>query len=206
MSTEHGATLEARGCLPAKQFFALAEQAVLGPGVHRYDETRLHVSGPTYGHIALLAIFARLLGAKRIVELGTGIGIGTRAFLDAVRTTGGHVWSVDMHPRVGREELKDNPDATFVIDSSTGFAKKWQGPVDLVYVDADHSAASVEADLTAWAKHNPRLFLVDDTLDTNVPHGSPLDGMEAFASKCGWTWWNLPLATGLGVLMPSGGA
>ena len=180
------------------------EEGGLGPGVQQIDSGRVHGHGPLWGHSALLAIFARAIHALRIVELGTGTGIGTRAFMEACTHTGGHLWSVDKDPLPVQEMLRADPRVTFVVSLTTEYAKQWSGSVDIVYVDADHSAKSAEDDLEAWLVHSPRMFLMDDTMDLNTPHGSPLHAAEAFARRHGWTQWNIPLGTGLCVLLPGG--
>lgn len=202
MNVKHTIGHEYTGNLPSAEFFALMAQGTFGDAVRKIESGRVHAMGPLLGHTSLLTILPRLLNAQHIVELGTGTGIGTRAFMAAVAETGGHVFSVDMVERPGKTELEGAPGVTFLIDKTVAAAKKWKGPVDIVYVDADHSAQSVFEDLEAWAKHKPKLFLVDDTMDANDPHGSPLDGVERFCQKSGWRYWNIPLATGLAILVP----
>jgi predicted O-methyltransferase YrrM len=203
MTPLDSATLEARGNTPADVFFAMMEAGTLGHGIGKASNGRVHGFGPLVGHVALLAAFARLINAQRIVELGTGTGVGTRAFMEACRHTGGHVWSVDKDPLHIVKELGADPRVTFVVDLTTRYAKKWDGPVDIVYVDADHSAKSALEDLEAWAVHSPRLFLMDDTMDSNAHFKSPLHAAETFCERHGWTQWNIPLGTGLCVLLPN---
>jgi len=202
----HETNLEASGNLPAREFFALMASGALGPGVNQASAKRVYGYGPLRGHISLLTAFARSLNAKVVVELGTGTSIGTRAFMEACRHTGGHVWSVDHAVTPGRVELEGRPGVTFILGKTVATAKKWpsicQKPIDIVYVDGDHTRAGALADMTAWAALHPRMMLVDDTMDTDPPSGCPLYAVEDFCKQSGWTAWNIPIGTGLCVLLP----
>jgi len=91
---------------------------------------------------------------------------------------------------------------TFIVDTTTHAAKRWERAVDLVYVDADHSRKSAMDDMEAWLPHGPKAFLLDDTMDSNDPHGSPLEAAEDFCRRHGWTMWNIPVGTGLCIVLP----
>ena len=176
-------------------------------------------------HSGLLTAVSRLVGARYFVELGTGTGIGTRAFLRCARETDGHVWSIDHEERLGKKELEGDPRVTFVIGdtievgSRTGdWAKEkgeppqhrahalavsaiWGKP-DVVYVDSDHSYAHALAELRIWSKLNPKVVFADDTMDPNEPWGSPIQAVHDFCEESGWRYINVPVATGLAILVP----
>lgn len=155
-------------------------------------------------HTQLIEALCTLVGARWIVELGTGPGFAMEAFLKSVERTSGHVWSIDQVARPGRAKWQDHARASFVIGDSIAFAAKHRGPVDVLYCDSDHSKAHVLAELNAWTADRPDipLVLVDDVLDPNEPHGSPIEAVEAFCEEKGWDWWVAPIGTGLAILRP----
>lgn len=59
------------------------------------------VIGPVMG--GLLALLCRIMGAVRVLELGTAVGYSTTFLARAVRDTGGIVLGVDMHEAHCRE-------------------------------------------------------------------------------------------------------
>jgi predicted O-methyltransferase YrrM len=44
----------------------------------------------------------------------------------------------------------DGPQVTWHVDYSAAVAARWAGPVDLVFIDGDHSEAGVRADWEGW--------------------------------------------------------
>ncbi len=98
------------------------------------------VIGPVMG--GLLELLCRVMGATRILELGTAVGCSTIFLARAMRDTGGLVLSVDMHEKHCREAcanlaalgLDKNSalvcaDARFLPVGEPGF--------DLVFLDVD---------------------------------------------------------------------
>lgn len=173
---------------------------------HFYSQQALAYALPRQGHDDLVSVLAELINARRIVELGTGPGWATRALAGVARRTGGTLWSVDIVDAPGREGLKDDPNVHFVTADSVAWAADWSGLVDLVYCDSDHSYPHVLNELRAWSRHLPRMILVDDTLAPNTPHGSPLEAVVDFCVESpAWRWWNIPVHTGLVILLPDRG-
>ena len=78
--------------------------------IYRCSPTMLRRSdATTTAHSGLMTAISRLVRARWFVELGTGTGIGTRAFLACARETEGHVWSIDHEERLGKAELEGDP-------------------------------------------------------------------------------------------------
>ena len=50
-----------------------------------------------------LAFLVRMTGARKVLELGTGVGNSTIWLAEAVKETGGNVTTVDNHPRTWKE-------------------------------------------------------------------------------------------------------
>lgn len=185
--------------LPGPQVTDLREYFALRGAAHAIP--RIH-------HDHLIAAYATFIGARNVVELGTGPGYATRVLLGVTMRFGGHLWSVDIADAAGRGGLRDHPGVTFVTGDSVEYARRYAAmegpPPDLVYLDSDHSRAHVLAELRAWAALKPRAMFVDDTLDPNEPHGSPLEAVVDFCREAAvWSWWNIPIHTGLAILVPS---
>jgi predicted O-methyltransferase YrrM len=116
-----------------------------------------------------------------VVELGTHYGASAIAMARVVRRWGGTITCVDTWygvPRPGRPMkpvkilacasnlvIADVSASIRLICSQTvPAAARWQGPIDCLYVDADHSEAGCYADLVAWGVHvrSGGLLLGDD--------------------------------------------
>jgi predicted O-methyltransferase YrrM len=103
-------------------------------------------------------------GRSSIVELGVMHGATTALFRQAMAPDG-TVFGVDPHPpgRLGvsferltaRRELDRYPrgQATLIRKTSAEAASAWTQPIDLLFVDADHSWAAIERDWRDWVPH-----------------------------------------------------
>ncbi len=89
----------------------------------------------------LLGLLVRLTGAKRVLELGTGVGYSAIWLGEAVKVTGGTVVTIDNHERTHREVVGNLARAglTDVVESLLGDAEKLvpelEGGWDLVFQD-----------------------------------------------------------------------
>ena len=110
---------------------------------------------------------------RRVVELGTWLGASAIAMARSVRRWGGMVTCVDtwtgaltddggavpgppiMLVSCARAVVEAGVGASvrFIPATTVAAAGQWQGPIDCLYVDADHSEAGVFADLTLWWPH-----------------------------------------------------
>lgn len=111
---------------------------------------------------------ALIMNAQKIVELGTGTGVSTQLFCDALRETGGHLWTVDKDPpnQIVKNKILNNgyhPFVTFMTNDSVEAGYDWQnGEIDILFIDADHSKKSVYNDFQAWIRHNPKVIFWHD--------------------------------------------
>lgn len=108
------------------------------------------------------------------VELGTWRGASAIALARLLRTWGGTLTCIDTWTgAVNGSRAGTVPGAPqMLLECATNLVKAgvassvrlipsrtdaaaaaWSGPIDFLYVDADHSEASVRADLTAWWPH-----------------------------------------------------
>jgi predicted O-methyltransferase YrrM len=118
----------------------------------------------------MLAVLSRLAqGCKTIVEIGVWRGRSTIAM---ARVTPGRVYAVDhwrgdggvgeVHDplevyseflgNVRRFDVQDRVVPLFMRSVEAAILPHWP-PIDLLYLDADHSYSSVLADLRAWLPH-----------------------------------------------------
>lgn len=111
---------------------------------------------------------------KVVVELGTWLGASAIAMARSIRRWGGTVTCVDTWAgelneaggtQAGRPPLMVLSCARAMVQAGVSAsvrlipamtvdaAQYWSQPIDFLYIDADHSAAGVLADLHAWTPH-----------------------------------------------------
>lgn len=105
---------------------------------------RFPIIGPPAGQLCHLA--ARMIGARRICELGSGFGYSTLWFARAVRETAGSegevihtVWDEGLSQRARRnvEEAGYTDLVRFHVGEAVGILKGLDGPFDLIFNDID---------------------------------------------------------------------
>jgi len=129
---------------------------------------------PQSGH--LLSFIVRLIGAKRVLELGTSIGYSAIWLASALKESGGELVTIDNHPRTSieaRENFKSsgldgyinfiNEDAEVAIDGlEPGF--------DLIFMDCGKALYPLLLDKFHSLLRVGGVLAVDDTLFP-VEHG-----------------------------------
>lgn len=95
---------------------------------------------------ALLAVFVRSAGAKRILEIGTSNGYSTLWLSDAAQATGGHVETLDIDPRrseQARENLAraglDDRVTCRTASAAQALTEYPDGAWDLIFLDAERA-------------------------------------------------------------------
>jgi predicted O-methyltransferase YrrM len=142
---------------------------------------------------------------KVVVELGTWRGASAIAMARVVRRWGGTVtcvdtWMGDVNggiapgpPSMLSECARNivaagvSPSIRLIPALTVEAAQWWTGPIDFLYIDADHTYASVKADLAAWTRHvRPRgLFAGDDYRNPMYP--GVQQAWDEFETTTGWT-------------------
>jgi predicted O-methyltransferase YrrM len=116
------------------------------PVLERLEEEaraeRFPIIGPAAGQFCHLA--ARMIGARRIFELGSGFGYSTLWFARAVREAGGG----EVHHTVWDQRLSDRARANvaeagyndlvrFHMGEAVGILRESPGPFDVIFNDID---------------------------------------------------------------------
>ena len=100
------------------------------------------IIGPACGHICYQV--ARLIGARRVFELGSGYGYSTAFFARAVMENGGGevhhvVWDADLSSRARGHlaELGLDSVVRYHVAEAVAELEKTDGPFDLIFNDID---------------------------------------------------------------------
>jgi predicted O-methyltransferase YrrM len=152
---------------------------------------------------------------KVTVEVGSWKGGAATAMARVVRQWGGVIYCIDTWtgdvtggPVLGHPGMilrtADNlvsagvsPSIRLIPALSLDAAKAWYGPIDCLFIDADHTYASVRDDLAAWWPHLPigGVIAGDDYLSQWYPgvtrawdefeqwHGQAFDRVETLNSN-----------------------
>jgi hypothetical protein len=137
---------------------------------------------------------ARGFANVKVGEIGMRHAISTMAFALAARDVGGHVWSLDCDECIdGRRNVLHAGLAdyhTFIHGDSA--ACSFPEPLDVLFIDGEHSYAGVSLDFQAHAGsvREGGVILFHDSMS------SP--DVRRFCEEVGAT--NLPMGAGLGVL------
>ena len=137
------------------------------------------IVGPAAGHFCYLV--ARMVGARRVFELGSGFGYSTAWFARAVRENGGGtvhhvVWDEKLSRRARRHlaalDLGDL--VTYHVGEAVEALRATPGPFDVVFNDIDKSGYPASLDVIE-AKLRPGGVLIVDNL---LWHGRVFDGTD----------------------------
>ncbi len=141
--------------------------------IHDEYEMRCTVPSDIYEHLPRLHTEAST-GYALVIELGVRSGNSTAAFLAAVTTHGGHVFSNDLHPIaapwVGHEQW------TFVQGDDLEIVDQMPDNVDVLFIDTSHFFQQTAAELELYVpKVKPGgVVLLHDT-ELKHPEGRPWD-------------------------------
>lgn len=95
----------------------------------------------------------------RVVEVGTATGCSLNALLIGLsKHNDCFVWTVDIRPLpILKDEMKklEVPEDKWeqITGNSIDVVRNWNVPLDLVYIDGDHSYQGCQADIHAWEQH-----------------------------------------------------
>jgi caffeoyl-CoA O-methyltransferase len=132
------------------------------------ESTNFPIIGPASGQLCYLV--ARMIGARRIFELGSGYGYSTAWFARAVRENGGGevhhvVWDDDLsnRARTHLDRLGYSDVVRFHVGEAVETLRATPGPFDIIFNDIDKRGypASIDAILP---KLRPGGALIVDNL------------------------------------------
>ena len=115
----------------------------------------IYVEETEFGHYAmLLYLIIKSQRLETVVEMGIGEGYSTRFLLEAIKDFNGKVYSIDIEDKTNIKISKDNEkNWKFIQGNSAIIGVGWKEPIDLIFIDGDHSYLSVLSDLAAWYQH-----------------------------------------------------
>ncbi|MCC6731500.1 MAG: O-methyltransferase [Chthonomonadales bacterium] len=169
------------------------------------------IVGPASGQLCY--VIARLLGARRVFELGSGYGYSTAWFARAVKENGGGV----VHHVVWDQGLSDRARGhlaslglgdvvRFTVGEAVAALRDAEGPFDLVFNDIDKTGYPASLPVIA-SKLRPGGALIVDNM---LWHGRVLDPSDdgeatrgiremtaALTAGNGWTSTLVPIRDGL---------
>jgi len=123
------------------------------------ESTKFPIIGPASGQLCYLV--ARLIGARRIFELGSGYGYSTAWFARAVRENGGGevhhvVWDEDLSKRARThlDRLGYTDLVKFHVAEAVATLRETDGPFDMIFNDINKRdyPASIDAILPKLRK------------------------------------------------------
>ena len=123
------------------------------------ESTNFPIIGPASGNLCYL--IARLIGARRVFELGSGSGYSRAWLARAVRDIGGGevhkvVWDADLSERARKhlETLGYSDLVRFHVAEAVETLRATDGPFDIIFTDSDKAGypASIDAILPKLRK------------------------------------------------------
>ena len=120
----------------------------------------------------------RVLRPSVYVEVGCRSGETLRFIRDDAIANKTVVYAIDI------KDVKNKipKEVNFIQGDSDTVGRKWDTPIDMLFIDADHSASSVLNDFKnfgKWVKPNGIIFLHDTY---------PLDESKTSSNECGDCW------------------
>lgn len=142
-------------------------------------------------------ILSAIAAGKRVIELGTGLGVSTRA----LARWAPWITTIDVDPWVGENVVPGlyvelfSPTCEF---HARRFRDKHADHADVVFIDADHDTESVAKDIE-WAES----VVVSGGLI--VCHDANYDNVKLGLAKSGLDWSHIETEHGLSVARIEGG-
>lgn len=132
-------------------------------------KTNFPIIGPASGQLCYLV--ARMIGARRVFELGSGYGYSTAWFARAVRENGGGevhhvVWDADLsiRARAHLEKLGYSELVRFHVGEAVETLSGTDGPFDLIFNDIDKRGYPASIDAIAEKLRPGGALIIDNLL------------------------------------------
>jgi len=131
--------------------------------------TNFPIIGPASGHLCYLV--ARMIGARRVFELGSGFGYSTAWFARAVRENGGGevhhvVWDADLsgRARMHLERLGLTDLVRFHVAEAVETLRTATGEFDLIFNDIDKHGYPASIDAIVPKLRRGGVLIIDNML------------------------------------------
>lgn len=166
------------------------------------DDGKFKVDGSDMkAFIALLAGLVIAQSASTVLEVGTGLLNSSKAFLYGLERTGGKLVTCDPKKRW------DNfvhPQIEYHQEKSGELRKEWKEPIDILFIDGDHSYASVKNDFEMFYPFvkEQGLVIFHDSNHKYLPGVKKAVG-EVFEDEC-VQMFRFPKFPGLTVMQKNG--
>jgi len=146
-----------------------ARPAELAAMEQRARAVRFPIIGPAAGHLCYL--LARLIGARRVFELGSGFGYSTAWFARAVSENGGGtVYHVVWDDRLSQEArthlaaLGLDGVVRYEVGEAVEVLRRTDGPFDLIFNDIDKEGYPASLPIIADKLRSGGLLITDNML------------------------------------------
>jgi predicted O-methyltransferase YrrM len=139
-------------------------------GMERIAEsTKFPIIGPASGQLCYLV--ARMIGARRVFELGSGYGYSTAWFARAVRENGGGevhhvVWDEDLSARARKhiDRLGYGDLVRFHVGEAVDTLRHTGGPFDLIFNDIEKRDYPASIDAITPKLRTGGVLIIDNLL------------------------------------------
>jgi caffeoyl-CoA O-methyltransferase len=135
----------------------------------RAREDGFPIIGPAAGHFCYLV--ARMIGARRIFELGSGFGYSTAWFARAVRENGGGtvdhvVWDekLSAEAKIYLAELGYADTVRYTVSEAVAALRETDGAFDLIFNDIDKRSYPESLDVIATKLRPGGVLITDNVL------------------------------------------
>jgi caffeoyl-CoA O-methyltransferase len=132
-------------------------------------ERKFPIIGPAAGQMCYL--LARLIGARRVFELGSGFGYSTAWFARAVRENGGGevhhvVWdeALSRQARAHLDSMGLGDLIVYTVKEAVDALRKTGGPFDLIFNDIDKEAYPDSLDVIHEKLRAGGVLIIDNML------------------------------------------
>jgi len=133
------------------------------------ESTNFPIIGPASGQLCYLV--ARMIGARRVFELGSGYGYSTAWFARAVRENGGGevhhvVWDTDLSNRARKhlEQLGYSDLVRYHVAEAVESLRATDGPFDLIFNDINKRDYPASIDVILPKLRRGGVLIIDNLL------------------------------------------
>ena len=149
-------------------------------------------------HLPTFTSLVEEMNAQLVIELGTGSGIATSAWLRGLHKTGGKLWSVDiLHDTHAEQLLGISPNWTYEVGHSLELAHRAPYNADILFIDSGHTYDLTISELDIYTPHvRPGGVIL--LHDTETAHAEVTPALNDWCDRTDREWTNDRACYGLG--------